>query len=351
MFEHVIVALDGSAHSERALEYATFVAARAGARITLLRAFEGEETAARDYLERQAAAQRAKGIAAEPVAREGKAADVILSAAAERPNALIVMSTHGRGGLARLVYGSVASSVLTRARGPILLVPVRTNLLASGQQDFSHDIRIGAAVTGTDGELGSVHRLIVDARTNRVTDIVVSHGFALRTERVVPLEHVGRIDNGAVVLDLDADGFAGMNGFVEGHYRAPDPDYEAPPGLDHETFLLDVAVLTGSSAGFGQPVPILGFPGGEQTSPDNLTRPALAPGGAVLDVTEEKAGEIGELDVDPTTGKVTRLTMRHGFAGRTAVDIPITWIQELSDKGVVLNVPRPEIDRLMRGGS
>jgi nucleotide-binding universal stress UspA family protein len=33
------------------------------------------------------------------------------------------MGTHGRGGLGRWIYGSVASSVLARAERPVLLVP------------------------------------------------------------------------------------------------------------------------------------------------------------------------------------------------------------------------------------
>jgi nucleotide-binding universal stress UspA family protein/uncharacterized protein YrrD len=348
MFQHVIVPLDGSVLSEQALDYAAFVASQAAADVTLLRAFEGTETTVRDYLDRQAASLRDRGISVETLALEGKADDAILAAAAQKPGTLIVMCTHGRGGLARLVFGSTASSILTRASGPLLLIPVREDLIASGGRDLSHDIRIGAHVRGTSGDLGTVHRVIVDARTNTVTDIVVRHGFAFRSERIVPLEHVSRVDNGTIELDLDNDGFAGMNGFTEEHFHAPDPDYQAPPGFDRGTYLLDTAVLTGSTAGFGQPVPAIGFPGGEETSPDVISRPTIVPGDAVLDIAGEKAGEVGQLSVEPSSGQLTRLTVRHGFAGRAEVDVPLTWIQELSDKGVVLNVPKEAVEGLAR---
>jgi nucleotide-binding universal stress UspA family protein len=60
---------------------------------------------------------------------EGEAADEILRAAEDSGCDLIVMGTHGRTGLSRLLLGSVAEQVLRRAPCPVLTVkaaPVRT---------------------------------------------------------------------------------------------------------------------------------------------------------------------------------------------------------------------------------
>jgi nucleotide-binding universal stress UspA family protein len=38
---------------------------------------------------------------------------------------LILMTTHGRGGLGRLVFGSTADAVLRRAQCPLLLIRIR----------------------------------------------------------------------------------------------------------------------------------------------------------------------------------------------------------------------------------
>jgi nucleotide-binding universal stress UspA family protein len=54
--------------------------------------------------------------------RQGDAADEVVKAAAEGDFDLIVMGTHGRGGLARLVMGSVAERVLRTAACPVLTV-------------------------------------------------------------------------------------------------------------------------------------------------------------------------------------------------------------------------------------
>jgi nucleotide-binding universal stress UspA family protein len=55
----------------------------------------------------------------------GVAPELIVATAAEEPVDLIVMSTHGRAGLTRLLYGSVAEAVLRGAHTPVLLIPSR----------------------------------------------------------------------------------------------------------------------------------------------------------------------------------------------------------------------------------
>lgn len=61
------------------------------------------------------------------VVPDGQVADAIL-AAAEREHAdLIVMGTHGRKGLQRMLLGSVAEAVLRRARVPVVVVPVQVH--------------------------------------------------------------------------------------------------------------------------------------------------------------------------------------------------------------------------------
>jgi nucleotide-binding universal stress UspA family protein len=56
----------------------------------------------------------------------GKPAEAIVEAARFRQADLIVMSSHGRSGLGRLVLGSVAETVLRATRVPILLIRSET---------------------------------------------------------------------------------------------------------------------------------------------------------------------------------------------------------------------------------
>ena len=208
------------------------------------------------------------------------------------------------------------------------------------------EIKIGADVMGTSGKLGEVHRVIVDARSERVTDIVVKHGFLFGRERIVPLSHVTKVEDGVIYLDLDERGFEAMDGFTDDRYRAPDPSYAGPPGFRRGDFLLDTTVGTGAAGGIGTTSPTFGFPGGQQVTPDDLSRPAVSPGTPVLDVNGERIGEVHDFAVSPDTGAPTRLVVRRGMLFHTDTDIPVGWVSEIGDEGVMLNVPKSEVEAL-----
>ena len=65
---------------------------------------------------------QAHGVRIESQVMEGEAVDMILRAATETHSDLIVMGTHDRTALARLLLGSVAEAVLRKASCPVLTV-------------------------------------------------------------------------------------------------------------------------------------------------------------------------------------------------------------------------------------
>ena len=78
--------------------------------------------AAREYLDRVEKRFKDIGISVRSEVLIGKASDEIVDYANKNPFNLIVMATHGRSGLSRWVYGSVAENVLTGVSNPIFLV-------------------------------------------------------------------------------------------------------------------------------------------------------------------------------------------------------------------------------------
>lgn len=76
-------------------------------------------------LEPQVRALAAAGVAARALAWHGPIARTILDVAEREHVHLVAMSTHGRSGLARLVYGSVAEQVLRQCETPLLVRRVR----------------------------------------------------------------------------------------------------------------------------------------------------------------------------------------------------------------------------------
>lgn len=145
MFKHILVPLDGSGFAEAALPYALELAAQFDSDITLLRvvspprAGEGAlspESAnfmirvrddlyreAIDYLQQQKGSLRQQNYRVHyQVAESEDVAVEILSAVKGADADTVVMSTHGRGGLGRWLFGSVATRVLQSAHVPVLLI-------------------------------------------------------------------------------------------------------------------------------------------------------------------------------------------------------------------------------------
>lgn len=133
----ILVPLDGSALAEAALVPAVELAKERGAKLVLLRAAEAHTRPMSDPTEAQVAvvrdaehylagvrdrAQRGGVTDVDASVWYGQPAQAIVEAARYRKADLIVMSSHGRSGLGRLVLGSVAERVLRSTAVPILLI-------------------------------------------------------------------------------------------------------------------------------------------------------------------------------------------------------------------------------------
>jgi nucleotide-binding universal stress UspA family protein len=135
----ILVPLDGSELAEQALDPVRTLAAELRARLLLLRVVERPRRAAtaagqaaatsdpdldaaRGYLERVATRLGTTAQDVEVQVVDGGPAAMIATIAREQDIDLIAMATHGRGGLARLTLGSVATGTLHRADVPLLIV-------------------------------------------------------------------------------------------------------------------------------------------------------------------------------------------------------------------------------------
>jgi len=126
--EHVIgavlVPLDGSSLAEAALPVGQRLAVRLDCPLHLVRVIDADVSAETERRAQQAlwdAARRA-GAQAHLHLRVGEAADQILAEAANLRQPLVVMTTHGRSGLGRWAFGSVADRVVRGGEAPVLLL-------------------------------------------------------------------------------------------------------------------------------------------------------------------------------------------------------------------------------------
>jgi nucleotide-binding universal stress UspA family protein len=141
MYKRALVPLDGSSVAEAIIPFILDIAGPLDMEVVLLRVvepiapmviegsrhvevedIEARRTDAEEYLAPVAVELRNKGVRVESRVRRGNPADEIVAAAREAGADLIAMSTHGRGGLGRLMFGSVAQAVLGHVDMPVLLM-------------------------------------------------------------------------------------------------------------------------------------------------------------------------------------------------------------------------------------
>ena len=151
MYKRLLIPLDGSELAEASLAHGQAVAQQFGATLVLLRVvpFErmtvdegsgvlraeggrpvthlpeheaGHLQEAEKYLSALANRLRHQGIAIETDVRRGDPVEEILKGANQGGIDLVIMSTHGRSGLSRLAFGSVAAEVIHKSGEPVLVV-------------------------------------------------------------------------------------------------------------------------------------------------------------------------------------------------------------------------------------
>lgn len=155
MLKHVLVPLDGSELSEVALEYARRVVMPDG-KITLLSVvdlpatqsyflydmpitvvpdgFDTSDQARKihdytgDYLARKVGFLQEEGFTADYLVETGFPENAIVELAKLRHVDAIVMSTHGRSGISRLLFGSVTQRVLNAMPCPVMVIPPHARL-------------------------------------------------------------------------------------------------------------------------------------------------------------------------------------------------------------------------------
>jgi nucleotide-binding universal stress UspA family protein len=135
MFQRILVCLDGSELAEQILPYAKGQASRFSSEVHLLNVLEkadkehegkgSEKLGAPVYLENTAALLRKDGIDVHCATTEGTVGQAILTYADQHSIELVAMATHGRSGLGRVVFGSVADFVLRESGLPILIIRPR----------------------------------------------------------------------------------------------------------------------------------------------------------------------------------------------------------------------------------
>jgi nucleotide-binding universal stress UspA family protein len=132
-FQRIVVGVDGSPHSERALDWAMRIARPLGAELVLVHAlgFDSGTTedsapmveASAQILDWAKARAHDAGVRVESLSVAGDPRMVLESVAHERDADLIVVGTRGLGTLGRMLLGSVAGYLAQHVNRPVVVIP------------------------------------------------------------------------------------------------------------------------------------------------------------------------------------------------------------------------------------
>ena len=140
---NILVAIDLSSASQKILDKTKTLALALPAKVCLLHVIEGDpdfpddEPDSQDSsdqgpqefpqehkdLQKEVDELRASGIDTEGILTQGSIVDVILQKSKQLEIDIIIVGTHGHGGVHHMIYGSVSEGVLRNSSCPILVIP------------------------------------------------------------------------------------------------------------------------------------------------------------------------------------------------------------------------------------
>lgn len=197
MFKRILVPLDGSARAERAAFVAARCARSTGSAVLLLRvvhaparigltgeppilamaAAEEDVLQVSAYLEQFARREEFRDVDVETEALEGQVTSTILEVAAEDRVDALMLCSHGRSGLTRWAFGSVAHTLVRNSPVPVFVLRAKDSTFPT---DEAHGLRALVALDGS----GRAERAILPA-ADLVESLSGGKQATLRLVRVV----------------------------------------------------------------------------------------------------------------------------------------------------------------------
>ena len=158
MIQHILVPLDGSETAEVVLPYVKSMAQGLKAKLTLVRVVDvgaiarsvapaapdaagftaelqniidesvaAELADARAYLDAQSASLRGDGVTVETEVREGSPSEQVLAAIEADGVDMAAIASHGRSGITRTLFGSVADELIRNSGKPVMVIKAAKN--------------------------------------------------------------------------------------------------------------------------------------------------------------------------------------------------------------------------------
>ncbi len=257
-------------------------------------------------------------------------------------------------------------------------------------------VDLDAEVRTSDGkDAGSVQRVVVDPRSNEVTDFVISTGGLLGHDVLVPREEIERADRDgdALRLRLTKAELERLPIYAPTAYAGPAAGWVPPAGygFPHGSFLWPMGVgadmtpaMTapgafagatsggyadrgmaggadgGGAAGSGAGQVLdtgsgsMGGAGGGNTAGGGTGLPEISKGAAVLDRNGDDVGVVDDVRLDAVSGQLQGFVLRVGgtlrtlFGGGETVDVEASDVERVESEAVRLRISKDSLERVAR---
>jgi uncharacterized protein YrrD len=199
-----------------------------------------------------------------------------------------------------------------------------------------------AVLTANHDKVGHLEQLVIDPRTNEVTDIIVRKGILFsKKDKVVPIDMVASTEDEEVLLRPNVGDLQAL------------PDYE-------EEYLIPITNKNRNRLGYKTPMPILigyypyAVPGQsplppyiretEKNIPEDTV--ALEIGAPVISVDGDHVGNIETVLTDSEADRATHLVIDQGLLLKERKLVPATWVSRIEGDKVHLLVDTELLDNL-----
>jgi uncharacterized protein YrrD len=206
-----------------------------------------------------------------------------------------------------------------------------------------HFIKGAEVYTASGEKIGTISRVVIDAKTKDVTDVVVERGTLTKEEKVIPvglvdLENEDRImlrdtnQNIDDFLDFETTYYVPLDQAgvsydeIEALYWYPPAYFQSPMGASLPGIRPSVVSQT------------------EPSIPEG--RVAISEGAQVIGTDDKHIGNVEQVIADSESNTVTHFVVGKGFLLREHKLVPVHWVDKVDDDKIYLSVETRLFERL-----
>jgi uncharacterized protein YrrD len=199
------------------------------------------------------------------------------------------------------------------------------------------DLNIGADIYCSDGRCGKLTHVVIEPRTQRVTDLIVEKGFLQKEDRIVPISAVKDTSDDRIEVDLCEEDYESLPGYDKKQVRVPatgqgDERYETNESL----------YFMGSYGSIVVSEEIV--PRVEHTVHEGVPSQAdVLSAGTPVRNAHGDLGEVDHLLIDADTNQITHLVIETQGLFPDYPVVPIEDIKEIDEFGVYLPCSKDEL--------